>query len=77
MRVMTQTRLLVRIARIAGGGLLIGVGLIGLVLPAMPGWLFIIPGLTLWAAEFAWARKLVDKAKARLRRGLRPNPEKN
>lgn len=54
-----------RITRITGGTLLIGLGVVGLVVPVMPGWLFIIPGLSLWAGEFAWARRLRDGARER------------
>lgn len=47
---------------IAGTILVLG-GLIGLLLPVVPGWLMIIPGLAILATEFVWARRLLDTAK--------------
>lgn len=38
-------------------------GLTGLLLPVMPGWIFLIPGLIILADHFTWARRLVDWAK--------------
>ncbi len=49
----------------AGIGLSI-LGVIGLILPIMPGWLFLIPGLVLLADYFPPIRRLLDWAKARL-----------
>lgn len=60
-----------RIARITAGGVLLALGLVGLVLPVMPGWLLIIPGLSLLAGEFVWAARLRDGARERLRRATR------
>jgi len=42
---------------------LVFLGLIGLVMPIMPGWIFLIPGLVILADYFPWARRLVDWAK--------------
>lgn len=50
------------------GGLLLGFGVVGLLLPVLPGWILIIAGLTVLSWEFDWARKLLDQARARLRR---------
>jgi hypothetical protein len=55
-------RAVLRIA--AGIGLLI-IGIIGLILPVMPGWVFIIPGLMMIADYFPPARRLLDWAKAK------------
>jgi hypothetical protein len=33
-------------------------------IPVVPGFAFLIPGLALLATEYAWARHLLDKAKA-------------
>lgn len=46
-----------RIARIFGGSALLAVGLIGWILPVIPGWPFVIPGLILLGEEFHWARR--------------------
>ncbi|MDZ4801064.1 MAG: PGPGW domain-containing protein [Bryobacteraceae bacterium] len=52
-----------KILRIGGGFALILIGIVGLILPIMPGWVFIIPGLLMLADYFPWARRLVDWAK--------------
>ncbi len=38
--------------------------MLGIILPIMPGWIFLIPGLVILADHFHWARKLLDTAKA-------------
>ncbi len=57
--------LLLRIVAVVAGTILVLGGLIGLLLPVVPGWLFIIPGLAILATEFVWARRLLDTAKAK------------
>jgi len=52
--------------RIVGGFLLVLVGLLGLALPILPGWIFVIPGLMLLAREFHWARRLLERFKSYL-----------
>ena len=42
---------------VSAGFLLILVGIIGLILPVMPGWVFIISGFALLSRHFRWARK--------------------
>lgn len=44
--------------RIAGGFVLIFLGVAGLLLPVMPGLIFLIPGLALLARHFHWAERL-------------------
>ena len=56
-------RVLITIAGFA----LILLGLAGLVLPILPGWLFIIAGLAVLATEYAWAERTLDAAKRRAR----------
>ena len=58
----TGWRAIIRIA--SGIGLLI-VGIIGLILPVMPGWVFIIPGLMILADYFPPIKRLLDWAKAK------------
>ena len=41
------------------------VGLLGLALPILPGWVFVIPGLMILAREFVWARRLLQWLKDR------------
>ena len=43
-------------------------GLVGLALPILPGWVWLIPGLMVLAREFVWARRLLAWLKARLSR---------
>jgi uncharacterized protein (TIGR02611 family) len=51
-----------RFFRILGGFTLLGLGAVMLVTPG-PGWLVIFLGLTLLAAEFVWARRLMERMK--------------
>ena len=53
---------------VAGWSVLL-VGVAGLVLPLLPGWALIFVGLSILAVEEAWAKGLLDRIKARLRRG--------
>jgi uncharacterized membrane protein YbaN (DUF454 family) len=45
-----------------GAGLVI-LGIIGLILPIMPGWVFLIPGLVILSERFHSVRRLLDWAK--------------
>lgn len=68
-----------RVRRLPGGNTLVRVAvfllglffiLLGLALSVLPGPLTIPPvllGLVIWAAEFAWAERLVDRAKKQAR----------
>ena len=49
--------------RILSGFGLVLLGIVGLILPVMPGWLFLVPGLIILSDHFVWARRLLDKAK--------------
>ena len=51
------------ILRVAAGFVLVIVGTVGLLVPVMPGWIFLIPGLIILGERFAWARRLVEWAK--------------
>lgn len=53
------------VVRIASGIGLIIVGIIGLILPVMPGWVFIIPGLMILADYYPPIKRLVDWAKTK------------
>lgn len=53
---------IVKVGLTAVGAALVVVGLIGIILPVMPGFLFLIPGLAILAGEYHWARRLLDKA---------------
>ena len=44
------------------------VGIIGLIMPIMPGWIFLIPGLIILSDYFAWARSLTEWAKKKASR---------
>ena len=54
--------------RIAGGGVLVLAGLLGLALPILPGWVFVIPGLMILAREFPWAQRILQWLKDRMPR---------
>jgi uncharacterized protein (TIGR02611 family) len=51
-----------RIFRIVSGFTLLAAGVVMLVTPG-PGWVAILLGLGLLAAEFVWARRLMDRIK--------------
>jgi uncharacterized protein (TIGR02611 family) len=51
-----------RFFKVLGGFTLLLVGVIMIFTPG-PGWLVIFLGLTLLAAEFVWAKKLMDRMK--------------
>jgi uncharacterized protein (TIGR02611 family) len=59
LRTVEQVR---RLSRIIGGFTLLLIGIVMLVTPG-PGWLVILLGLGLLAAEFVWARRLMDRIK--------------
>lgn len=59
LRTVEQVR---RLFRIVGGFTLLLIGIVMLVTPG-PGWLVILLGLGLLAAEFVWARRLMDRIK--------------
>jgi len=71
-----------RSLRIVSGFTLLLVGVIMLVTPG-PGWLTIFLGLSLLAAEFVWARRLMSRIKheggrikdAMLRQNSQPTPQ--
>ena len=52
--------------RIGAGFSLVFVGLLGWVLPILPGWVFVIPGLMLLGKEFHWARRILQWLRNRL-----------
>lgn len=56
---------MVRLALVIAGVAMVLVGIAGLVLPVVPGWLLIFSGLAVLASEFVWARTLLDTAKAK------------
>jgi uncharacterized membrane protein YbaN (DUF454 family) len=53
---------------ILAGVVLVALGLVGLVLPIMPGWIFLIPGLVLLGRHFHWAKRLLAFAREKFER---------
>ncbi len=47
---------------VVGTGLVI-LGIIGLILPIMPGWVFLIPGLVILSERFHSVRRLLEWSK--------------
>lgn len=47
------------------GTLMLTIGIVGLVVPVLPGWLLIIAGLAVLRTEFRWADRLAGRARAR------------
>lgn len=56
----------------AGVGLVI-IGLIGLIMPVMPGWVFLIPGLVILSRHFHWAKRLLQWGREKME-GRRAGP---
>jgi uncharacterized membrane protein YbaN (DUF454 family) len=52
-----------KVLRIAAGCGLVLLGITGLILPVMPGWIFLIPGLVILSEHYPPAKRLVDWAK--------------
>jgi len=52
-----------RIAVTIAGFAVLLVGLAGLVLPVLPGWILIFVGLGILATEYVWAQRLLNTAK--------------
>ncbi len=59
LRTVEQVR---RVFRIVAGFTLLAAGVVMIVTPG-PGWLVILLGLSLLAAEFIWARRLMERIK--------------
>jgi uncharacterized protein YqgC (DUF456 family) len=51
------------VLRTVGGFGLVTLGVVGLILPIMPGWIFLIPGLVILGERYDWAKQLVAWAK--------------
>jgi uncharacterized membrane protein YbaN (DUF454 family) len=60
-----------RIVLLIVGWGFIFLGIIGLFLPVLQGILFILVGLIILSAEYTWAHRLLEKAKARFPRVAR------
>ncbi len=74
---MEPTRsILIRAAVAIFGSALLLLGLIGLALPFLPGWLLIFAGLAVLGGEFVWARHLLDKVRRRVDGLRRIRPER-
>jgi tellurite resistance protein TerC len=66
-----------RFLRTLFGFTLLAIGLVMILTPG-PGWLSIMVGLGILAAEYVWARRLLDKMKEeciRLRDSILPRPK--
>lgn len=59
---------------ILSGWGLVALGVLGLILPIMPGWIFLIPGLVILARHYHWARRLLAYARLMYRRAMRRSP---
>jgi uncharacterized protein (TIGR02611 family) len=55
-----------RVAKVIAGFVLLLAGIAMLALPG-PGWLTIVAGLALLAAEYAWARRALDRVQSAAR----------
>lgn len=55
--------------RVSAGIFLVILGVLGLILPIMPGWIFLIPGLVILGDYIPPVRRLVEWAKAKAQSG--------
>ncbi len=55
--------------RIVVGIILVVLGVLGLILPIVPGWVFLIPGLIILSTKFTWAKKLLERLRPPRRTG--------
>jgi hypothetical protein len=60
------TRHFKNVFKIVSGIVLILIGLVGLVMPIMPGWVFIIPGLVILGEYFRPIKRLLHWARTKL-----------
>lgn len=68
------------ILRISFGIALVLVGIVGLILPIMPGWIFLIPGLVILGDYFPPIRRLLDWANAKFegaRSAMKPDQNRS
>lgn len=61
--------------RIVSGLLLLVGGLAGWLLPFVPGWLLVIPGLMILSREFHWAKRLLQWGRSRFQSKSLPSEE--
>lgn len=54
-----------KIAKFASGVFLVLLGIVGLILPIMPGWVFLIPGLIILSDFFPPLKRLLHWAQAK------------
>ena len=50
------------------GWALVLLGIVGWLLPIVPGWPFLIPGLVILAERYSWARRMLDWVKRKVAR---------
>ena len=58
-----------RVARLSIGSIFLLIGVIGGFIPVLQGWFFIVMGLTIMAPESRRARRALDWAKSKVKRG--------
>lgn len=61
-----------RTLRLVLGTVLLGIGLVGLLMPILPGWLLIFVGLAVLGVRLAFVTRLVDRARRRSAAKRRP-----
>ena len=59
------TRRFKRLLGLAAGWSFVALGVLGIILPILPGLPFLVIGITVLSAEYVWARKLLQKLRDR------------
>jgi uncharacterized membrane protein YbaN (DUF454 family) len=62
-----------RVEVVTGFGL-VALGVLGLVLPVMPGWILLIPGVVILARHYRWARRLLALVQRKRHRDANQQP---
>jgi uncharacterized membrane protein YbaN (DUF454 family) len=55
-----------KLLRQLSGVFLVIIGILGIILPVMPGWIFLIPGLVILSEHYSWAKRVLSWAREKV-----------